>query len=346
MIQGLPRRREAGFTLVELLVVIGIIVILIGLLLPALSRARFQSYVIDCESNLRQIALATLAYAADNKGLMPNRKGAGNGGLTGADDFSALYYAVPIGGLVPCCVETLAANGYLGQPVSADQMQQPWNGNSRYYDPSLVKVRFDPAVNNVELAGQGAPFVYSGNYFFNSHMGVHSQHDNWYNTSNSAYGATVSAYIKISQVPPTRCIVSDMLWNKACVAHRRSDAWIFNLAFADGHVASVTDKILKTTDATTGIGSYNGAVVYMPVKYGLPDVEDDLDILEAEADGHDPTVSGGDPTQPPIGTVAYTPPITAVHANIFNNRLCQSGTDAMSNTATKIVSWHPVVPWQ
>ena len=98
MIQGLPRRREAGFTLVELLVVIGIIVILIGLLLPALSRARFQSYVIDCESNLRQIALATLAYAADNKGLMPNRKGAGNGGLTGADDFSAFTMQYPLAG--------------------------------------------------------------------------------------------------------------------------------------------------------------------------------------------------------------------------------------------------------
>jgi prepilin-type N-terminal cleavage/methylation domain-containing protein len=66
-----PRPDGRGFTLVELLVVIGIIAVLIGILLPALSKAREASAKVACGSNMRQLAVAMQMYANAYKDNAP-----------------------------------------------------------------------------------------------------------------------------------------------------------------------------------------------------------------------------------------------------------------------------------
>jgi prepilin-type N-terminal cleavage/methylation domain-containing protein/prepilin-type processing-associated H-X9-DG protein len=68
---------RGGFSLVELLVVIGIIALLMGILMPVLARAREQSNTVKCKSNMRQVGMQLLMYSEHWHGVMfPPKRGA------------------------------------------------------------------------------------------------------------------------------------------------------------------------------------------------------------------------------------------------------------------------------
>lgn len=78
----LPRRVRGAFTLVELLVVIGVIAILISLLLPALGRAKEQANRTKCLANVRTLNQALMTYITENRGCLPDASPSNGSGLS------------------------------------------------------------------------------------------------------------------------------------------------------------------------------------------------------------------------------------------------------------------------
>src|SRR5437879_1268815 len=105
------RRAWFAFTLVELLVVIGIVAVLIAILMPALSAARRHALKVKCQSNLRQIATSFYLYAYDNRGYWPVCKWEVPNPPIPGTNITALYWGDYIGRYVGKAAQNTANIG-------------------------------------------------------------------------------------------------------------------------------------------------------------------------------------------------------------------------------------------
>lgn len=212
-------KRHNAFTLVELLVVIGIIALLISILLPALSKARSTAVRVACTSNMKQAYLAFTMYLNDNRGTFPP------GGIS--------VPAVPTGRL------------YWGD------LLKPYLGE-RFPDPAI-----DP--NYVFWDGSPLPRVLACPFLSTDEAPSTAWNGLGYNNYGLAQGIWADLWLKITRVHQTTqvALLIDCMsspWGAAYggagiddgtrIIYRHS-GWA-NVLYVDGHAESAPNNSIQT----------------------------------------------------------------------------------------------------
>ncbi|HEY7086731.1 MAG TPA: type II secretion system protein [Tepidisphaeraceae bacterium] len=259
-------KHRKGFTLVELLVVIGIIALLIAVLLPALSKARTQAAVVNCASNVRQIMTGIINYSTSNKDLLP-----------------AWFFPAGVNYQPESCYQVKSGSTETGFALLY-RLKYITDPRTFYcpVSPHPSKFAYDafptPWLDGTQWPSwNDDPGTWRTSYLYNPHA------------ENFGSGFTFKkdiAYIKLREVPQLKSIVMDMPFQREYIAHQtRIPTW--NLGFKDGHVASVPSQFLYETMSrgasqkgtpTDQISSWEKFDTYR-------------DILETEASGKDPRTS-------------------------------------------------------
>jgi prepilin-type processing-associated H-X9-DG protein/prepilin-type N-terminal cleavage/methylation domain-containing protein len=151
MLPLIPRRRRAcAFSLIELLVVIGIIAVLIGILLPVVSSARKQAQTVACASNLRQLGVIFSQYAAAQQNRLPplNTKYPGVAGQW-YYDYLKQTGALPAEDDQPDAKQFSAGVARCGS-VTDEQLADGWGGGYGVNEHSVIK--YAPTGGSVKIS--------------------------------------------------------------------------------------------------------------------------------------------------------------------------------------------------
>jgi prepilin-type N-terminal cleavage/methylation domain-containing protein/prepilin-type processing-associated H-X9-DG protein len=159
-------RTQPAFTLVELLVVIGIIALLISILLPALSRAKEAANQTKCLSNLKQLATATVIFSNERKGFMQTATTDANGDswVRRADPYRQKWIYRPDNNLLTDVWSALLP--YMGSKPGVTFQTEPDNKVRVFRCPSDQWIDFGPeGQNGYRIFNNVTPLPGGGVYF-------------------------------------------------------------------------------------------------------------------------------------------------------------------------------------
>jgi prepilin-type N-terminal cleavage/methylation domain-containing protein/prepilin-type processing-associated H-X9-DG protein len=208
--------RHCAFTLVELLVVVGIIAVLIGILLPIVAKARDAALTAQCASNMRQDGVAVNQYLSESNGFLPPYR-------------VTAQYAY---GTHPYIFQYLPAL-YLAENAKtwvcpADNLVESVEGGNRGPYPELnsgtLDIYYSYALNYDEPLSQSLLYPATNSLYFNPGLGMKVR--------------TSSSFMFLHETGESAAQEYNSLPGSFRFNHRGNTA--MNLLFMDGHVDSLT----------------------------------------------------------------------------------------------------------